>query len=141
MASALGNYLAKKILDHVLGGTTYTQPTSVDLALYTAAPDSTGGGTEVTGGGYARQQITNDSTQWNAAAGTTTAAKTKSNKVDFVWAAGPVGAAWNNVTHFVVFEHGNNNMLGWGALTNARSYADGDAAPKFPAGSLVVTMI
>ena len=32
-----------------------TRPTEWHTALYTVAPDDTGGGTEVSGGGYARQ--------------------------------------------------------------------------------------
>ena len=33
-----------------------TRPTEWHTALYTVAPDDTGGGTEVSGGGYARQE-------------------------------------------------------------------------------------
>lgn len=53
MASAT-NYLENKIRDHVLGLASFTMPTHIYLALFTASPGETGGGTECTGGSYAR---------------------------------------------------------------------------------------
>ena len=58
MAGNLSNYLENKILDHFLGTTSYTMPADVYVALYTAAPNDAGGGTEATGGSYARQIAT-----------------------------------------------------------------------------------
>lgn len=52
------NYLEEKLLNHVFRSTTYTPPSVVYLALFTVAPTDTGGGTEVTGGSYARQPVT-----------------------------------------------------------------------------------
>ena len=53
MAGSLSNYAEDKVLDHVLGTTAYTKPTTY-VALYTVAPTDSSAGTEVTGGGYAR---------------------------------------------------------------------------------------
>jgi len=62
---ALSTYLANKLLDHTVRNTAYTSPTTVYLALFTAMPAADGtGGTEVTGGSYARQAVT-----FNAASG------------------------------------------------------------------------
>lgn len=58
MSLAKSNYLEDKILDHVLRNTTYTSPTNVFLALYTSNPNEDDSGAEVTGGSYARQDIT-----------------------------------------------------------------------------------
>jgi len=58
MAGNLSNYLEDKLIDHFLGTTTYTKPTTVYVALYTVAPSDAGGGTQVTGGSYARQAAT-----------------------------------------------------------------------------------
>ena len=56
---ALSNYLADALLDHTLRNTAYTSPTTVYLALFTTMPDANdSGGTEVTGGSYARQPVT-----------------------------------------------------------------------------------
>jgi len=56
MAGNLSNFLENKLLDHFLGTTSYTAPSSVKVALMTVAEDDTGtAGTEVSGGSYARQ--------------------------------------------------------------------------------------
>jgi len=56
MAGNLSDYLENKLLDHFLGTTAYTSPSTVYVALMTVAEDDTGtAGTEVTGGSYARQ--------------------------------------------------------------------------------------
>jgi len=60
MAGNLSDYLENKLLDHFLGTTSYTMPTPIYVALYTAAPNDAGGGTEVAGGSYARQTATFD---------------------------------------------------------------------------------
>ena len=60
MAGNLSDYLENKLLDHFLGTTAYTMPTPIYVALYTVAPNDAGGGTEVTGGSYARQTATFD---------------------------------------------------------------------------------
>jgi hypothetical protein len=58
MAGNLTNYLENKLIDHFLGTTSYTMPADVYVALFTVAPSDAGGGTEVTGGSYARQIAT-----------------------------------------------------------------------------------
>lgn len=55
--SAMSNFLETKLLDHVLRNVSYTPPATVYVALYTVAASDTGGGTEVTGGSYARQSV------------------------------------------------------------------------------------
>lgn len=52
------DYLEQKLLDHVFRSVTYTPPSTVYLAFYTSMPTDSGGGTEVTGGSYARQAVT-----------------------------------------------------------------------------------
>ena len=47
------NFLETEILDHVFAGAAYSAPGTHYLALYTAAPGETGGGTEVTTSGTA----------------------------------------------------------------------------------------
>lgn len=56
MAGSLSNYAENKVLDHVLGTTSYTMPTT-HLALFTVAPTDSTSGTEATGGSYARQPL------------------------------------------------------------------------------------
>ena len=73
--AGFSDYLEDKVLDHVFGGVAYTATNkTLYVALYTVAPTDTGGGTEVTGGSYARQTLaftvsgTNPTTASNAAA-------------------------------------------------------------------------
>ena len=58
MAGNLTNYLENKLIDHFLGTTSYTMPADVYVALFTVTPGEAAGGTEVTGGSYARQIAT-----------------------------------------------------------------------------------
>ena len=58
MPGNLTNYLESKLIDHFLGTTTYTKPSAVYVGLFTVTPGEAGGGTEVTGGSYARQAAT-----------------------------------------------------------------------------------
>lgn len=51
-------YLRTMVGNHVLNNTAYTSPTTLYVALFTVAPTTVGGGTEVTGGSYARAIIT-----------------------------------------------------------------------------------
>jgi len=54
MAGNLSDYAENKLVDHILGTTSYTKPTTY-LALYSVAPTDSTSGTEVTGGSYARK--------------------------------------------------------------------------------------
>lgn len=51
----ISTFLANEMLDHILDGATFTQPSTAYLALYTTMPNAGDtGGVEVTGGSYAR---------------------------------------------------------------------------------------
>ncbi len=52
--AGLTNYLEDKIMNHVFGSTTFTKPSNWYVGLLTATPSDSAGGTEVTGGSYAR---------------------------------------------------------------------------------------
>lgn len=56
MATTNSLYLKNKIVDHALGTSAFTMPAAVSLALFTVNPNfqSGVGGTEATGGSYAR---------------------------------------------------------------------------------------
>lgn len=53
---AASNYVKNNSLDFWLRGQTVTQPSSVFVALYSTNPTAANTGTEVSGGGYVRQQ-------------------------------------------------------------------------------------
>jgi hypothetical protein len=129
------NYLEGRVLDHLYGAVASTAPATIYVGLFTAAPTDAGGGTEVTGGSYARAAVTNNATNWPAASGTP---RMKSNGTVIAFAA-PT-AAWGTVTHFATFDAATaGNMFHWAALTTPRTIASGDGAPNFAAGALDIT--
>lgn len=100
------NYLENELYDHVFRNAAYTSPAAIYLALFTTATGEAGGGTEVSGGGYARQAITMGAPTDGAG----------SNSAPIVF--GPASASWGTVTHFAVFDASvGGNMLLYGELT------------------------
>lgn len=61
--SAKSAYLRSALIQHALGESSFTMPSGAYLALYTSDPTIDNTGTEVSGGSYARQQIS-----WSAEA-------------------------------------------------------------------------
>jgi hypothetical protein len=115
---AMTTFLANEILDHVFSLATYTGPANITTALYTAAPSDAGGGTEVTGGAYARVSQTNNATNWPAAS---SGSKSNGTTMTFPTAT----ADWGTVTHVGLFD-GSTNLLMWGALNTSRVVKNGD---------------
>lgn len=68
MAVGTSDYLGNKLLNSVLNATAFSPPATVYLALFTVIPTKAGtGGTEVSGGSYARVAITCNTTNFPAA--------------------------------------------------------------------------
>ncbi len=132
--AGLSDFLENELLDHVFGNAAYTAPATLYVSLFTAAPTDAGGGTEVTGGSYARVAKTNNATNWPAASG-----GTKSNGTVITF---PTPTAnWGTATHFGVHDAATaGNLLGWAPLTTARTINNGDGAPNFAVGDLDVSM-
>lgn len=117
-----------------------TGPATLYMALFTAAPTDAGGGTEVTGGSYARVAITSALANWagTQAAASTVASSgtigTTSNNAAVTFPA-PT-AAWGVVTSSGVFDAlTGGNLLIYGNLSTSKTINNGDAAPSFPAAS------
>lgn len=68
MNAAKYNTLRAAILSHMLGVAEYAAPANVKLRLFTAAPTAAGGGTPVSGNGYADVTIPWDGSYFPAAA-------------------------------------------------------------------------
>jgi hypothetical protein len=113
MPGNLSNYLENKLIDHFLGTTTYTKPTTVYVALFTVAPGEAGGGTEVTGGSYARQVAA-----FSAAA---SGATSNSGNIDFVNMPAATTVA---IGIFDALTTGN--LLLYGTLTTNKTTDAGD---------------
>ncbi len=126
------DYLEGKVLDHVFGLASYTAPANLYVALFTAAPNDAGGGTEVAGNAYARVQVTNSSSTW------TRSVSTVSNAIDITFPQ-PSPSSWGTLTHFGLFDASSaGNLIGWNALTASTSTSAGTAV-KFVAGALTIT--
>src|SRR3972149_591973 len=69
MAGSKSDFLENELLDHVLGNAAYAAPATVYFGLYSVGPSDVGGGTELTGSGYARIAVTNNATNFPAASG------------------------------------------------------------------------
>jgi len=67
MAGSLTNYGEGKVLGHLFGGTTYAPLATLYIGLFSVAPTDTTAGTELTGSGYARAAVTNNTTNFPAA--------------------------------------------------------------------------
>lgn len=96
------DYLEDALLDHVFGGTTFTQPSSIEMALSTTVISDDGTGiTEPIGNGYARQTVT-----FAASSG---GSKANSADVDFVatgdWATIVATAFYDQSTNMLAYDN------------------------------------
>lgn len=128
--SAMSDYLEVQIGKVLFCTQTAWKPAAIYLALFTAAPSDSGGGTEVTGTGYARVAVTQADAKWNIP--TTGGVFTNIDDITF-----PAPTAnWGQVTHFGIFDaNTSGNLLIWGALTTPKTVNNGDPAPKFTGGA------
>ena len=111
--AALSDFLENALLNEVLRNVGYTPVATVYLALFTTATTDAGGGTEVTGGSYARQAIT-----FGAASGGVC-----SNTGAVSFTAMPAAT----VTHAAIMDASTaGNMLFHGALTASKTVGAGD---------------
>lgn len=114
------------------------------LALFTAAPSDAGGGTEVSGGSYARVAVSSTLAAW---AGTQSSASTTSstgsggqtsNNSTLTFPA-PT-ADWGVVTHMGIYDMPTaGNLLYWVALASSKTVNNLDSAPSYPVGALTIT--
>lgn len=129
--SSFSDYTENLVLNYLLTTNSVTRPTAWYVGLFTAAPSDAGGGTEVSGSGYARK-VTGTIT----VAGTATTA-TNDAAIEFAAAS---GGNWGTLTHAAIFDAlTGGNMLAFAPLTTSRTINDGDVF-RIPASSLTVTL-
>jgi len=124
---SFSNTFETTVLTWAFSTSSATRPTAWHLALYTAAPNDTGGGTEVTGGAYARQSVA-----------FTISGNTASNTsaLEYATATAPYGT----VTHVGVFDAATSgNLIAYAALTTSKAIDTGDVL-RVPAGDLDITL-
>lgn len=140
--AAMSNYLENKIIDEIFRAQAFSAPAGLYIGLLTAAPSDTGGGTEVSGNGYARQNLAPSLTNWagTQSAGSTTASSgtsgTTSNNSTVSFPT-PT-ASWGTVVSFGIYDASTSgNLLFYGSLTIPKTINQGDTI-SFAAGALTV---
>jgi hypothetical protein len=125
------NFLELELLDHACATGSYTMPTQLYVALFTADPTEAGTQTNevADANGYARQSVDFDV----AAAGATS----NSNQVTFTASGGNFGT----VTHIGLMDsaaHNGGNMLFWDDITST-IVNNGDSI-SFAIGAIDITL-
>lgn len=124
---SFGNTAETLVLAWLFTTGTAARPTEWHVALYTAAPSDTGGGTEVSGAGYARQSAT-FTVSGNEA--------TNSGALEYATATSDYGT----VTHVGIFDAATSgNLLAYATLGTSKVISTGDVL-RIPAGDLDVTL-
>lgn len=137
MSGSFSDYAELKILEHLVGKTSWTMP-SVYIALVTTLPtDASIGSTLVepstTGTAYARKSTAG--ADWGTAAA---GAISNANAITFATAT---GAGWGAIVGFALCDSATvaaGNVLAWGSLTSKTILA-GDTA-SFAVGDLQITL-
>ena len=143
--AALSDYLENKVIDFLLRGQAFVAPTITYASLLTAAPSDAGGGTEVTGGSYARVAIGSSLANWagtQAAASTVASSGTSGTTSNNGVITFPAPTAnWGVVTAMAVYDASTaGNLLFYATLTVSKTINSGDAAPSFVAAALTLQL-
>ena len=121
------NDLETRVLQWALTAGSPTRPTAWYVGLFTAAPGEAGGGTEISGSGYARQAVT-----------FTVSGNLATNNAAIEWPTAT--GSWGTITHIAVFDAlTTGNMLVYATLTSSKTISTGDVL-RIPSGDLDVTL-
>jgi hypothetical protein len=124
-------YFTDAVLN-VLRATNITAPAGVYVGLFSTAPaNDNSPGTELSGNGYERQQVT-----FGAPAADTGNVRKVSNTT--VLTFGPATADWLQAVAFGIWDAlTNGNLLYWDSLTTPKTVQNGDKA-EYAVGALLV---
>lgn len=124
--TAFTDWAEAEVFDHFFHGTAIVAaPANQDVALYTTAPTDAGGGTEVSGGAYARQAVSTVAGWSGAGTGAT----------DNVAVVAFPAATANLGTIVAMGLFVSTDLFMYGNLTVSRTVNDGDDY-EFAAGAL-----
>jgi hypothetical protein len=129
--SSFTDYTENLALTYLFTTGSATRPTAWYVGLFTAAPSDTGGGTEVSGSGYARVVTGTISGSGTATTFTNAAA------IEFAAAS---GGNWGTIGWAGIFTASTGGtLLAWAPLTTSKAINDGDIF-RIPASSLSITL-
>lgn len=141
---AITDYLENKLIDFLFRGQPYEPPTTLYFALLSSDATEAGGGTEFSGGGYARVGVAASMINFSGtqSAGSTDISNGDSGKTSNN-AAIPFPAPaidWGTATHIGVFDaETDGNMLFYGKLSSPKLVKAG-VAPKLKKGGVIFTL-
>jgi|TARA_R110000851_G_scaffold108199_2_gene229242 hypothetical protein len=125
--SSFSDYLEDAVLNYVFRNTGAPTSTDVYLAIFTVSPSDTGGGTEVSGAGYARQITVFDASSGGAITNTAAESFTAS------------GGTYGTVVAVGIFDAvTSGNLLAWDSIAST-TIADGDKI-TFPIGNINISL-
>lgn len=125
--SAASDYTENLALTWLLTSSSATRPSAWYLGLFTSATSDAGGGTEVSGGSYARQSVA-----------FTVSTSTASNSATITFPT--ASASWGTITHVAVYDASTSgNQLFHGAVTTSKTIDNGDTF-QVTAGNLTITL-
>lgn len=117
------DYLEQKVLEYVFRGQAFPQPSALYLGLFTVLPtsDAGTGGTEVSGGGYARANLgtlSNAFTAWSASSGI-------KNSADITFPQAT--AAWGTIVGLGIWDAATGgNLLAFAPFQSSKVVNPGD---------------
>ena len=120
--AGISRVVRQSILDNFFSIASWTAPTAIYVALYSAAPSAVGGGTELSGDGYARA----NHAAWNNATAAEPSVVTNDGAIEFATAS----ADWLTVTAVGLFDtvtSTGQTFLGYASIT-AKLVQSGDIA-------------
>lgn len=124
---SFSNTYETNVLTWTFTSSAVTRPTAWYIGLFTAAPGEAGGGTEVSGGSYAREAVT-----------FTVSGDTASNSANIEFTAAT--ASWGTITHIAVFDASSGGtQIAYAALTTSKVIDTGDIL-RISAGDLDITL-
>lgn len=128
--AGLTNFAEDLVLDWLLTTGAATRPTTWYVGLFTVAPGEAGGGTEVSGGSYARTAVT------FGVSGTAPTTASNSAAVEFPAAS----ASWGTIVAAGVFDAATaGNLIAFANLTTSKTIDSGDVL-RFNTGELDITL-
>ncbi len=132
--AGLSDTYENNVIDALLGAG-FTKDATVYVALMNVSPTDSTFGTEVSGSGYARVAVTNNSTNWPAAA---SSQKKNGGTITFPTASG----SWTTANAFALLNHASgtasSNVICYGNLGTPKTVNSGETC-AFAGNALVIS--
>ena len=130
--------LEASLLNYVMRGQSMLALTDLYLALYTSATTDAGGGTEVSGNGYARIKIDRTTGAWSAPVDDGSDGQKASNTAELQ--APESTGAWGTVTHGALMSAATGGtQLYHAALNTSRNVDSAGIVIRFKPGDITVS--